>query len=84
MKQLNQLMRVSSLAAKSFHRNVLSTCPITHKVLFFQQPKCALRKSNAHLSQLSLMRSYTNSTFPLPSPQEKSTFPENAANKLLV
>src|SRR5256885_62821 len=86
MNQLNQLMRMSSFMAKSFHRNILPTCLITHKALFFQQPKCALRKSNPpHLSQLSFMRSYTNSTFHLPSSQEKSTSPENTENiKLLV
>ena len=78
---MNQLVRMSSFMVKRFHRNILSACLINHKVLFFQQPKCALRKSSPHLFQLSLMRSYTNSTLPS---QENSASPKKDANPLLV
>src|SRR4051812_10029201 len=53
---------MSSIITHIFSGNILSTCVITSKVLFFQPPKYALRNSSSHLFQSLLSRSYTSST----------------------
>ncbi|CAG8735848.1 22006_t:CDS:2, partial [Racocetra persica] len=58
-----------------FRNSVLPSRLVTHQVMFSQQQKFAIRNSKPVLFQSSLSRSYTNSTFPPPSPQDSTSSP---------